>query len=319
MTDFTPSANLRNAAEALEVLLEDAVSVSAAVAFVTHSGVDVLSEVIASHPSIALDVVARGAPITDPDALIRLRDDLGADVAVVMGAHAPGFHPKLWLIRRSDSISVLAGSGNLTRGGLIENDEQFEVVHAQLESELADAHEQRLVDLTAHSVSLDSVEGGAAWREWVSQQRRRRQLDDEARRMNERLASRNVVQSRTPDLNQLSDDLDRLYERTVAARLPRADGQRYVPNRFKQSIDRARAAGNPVPTVANICRRQSEGFDVILAADRPDLTAESLVVQETKTYHDLFSRETRRLSATRLELFPAWHRGWRPGDEMDSG
>jgi hypothetical protein len=75
----------------------------------------------------------------------------------------------------------------------------------------------------------------------------------------------------------------------VAAKLARRAGHRYVPKRFKQAIDRARAAGNPVPTAANICRRRSEGFDVILAADRRDLTAEALVVDASKPYHDLLT------------------------------
>lgn len=247
---------------ALDHLLGNATSVSAAVAFVSPSGVDSLAELLSRHPGIHLELVARGAPITSPDAILRLRDDLGADVSVVMGRHAPDFHPKLWLVRGNEHLSVLSGSGNLTRGGLVDNQEQFEISRVAAGTEAAEAHEQRFLDLTAQSISLDELDGGAAWREWESQLRRRRQLADEIRRMDERLASREVLTSRTADKLQLSDDLDDLYERTVAAGLPRRDGQRYVPNRFKQAIDRARAAGNPVPTVANICRRRSEGFDV---------------------------------------------------------
>jgi len=39
---------------------------------------------------------------------------------------------------------------------------------------------------------------------------------------------------------------------------------------------------------------------VILDADRPDLTVESLVVDGTKAYHDLFTDSTRKVSAERL-------------------
>lgn len=285
-------------------------------AFVTQSGVDVLVEVLRDSPPVQIQVVARGAPVTDPDALVRLRDELGAEVGVVMGSHAQHFHPKLWLFRGFGSLAVLSGSGNMTRGGLIDNAEQFEIARGDAPSAWAEAQEQRFLDLTAHQFALQEVYDGSAWREWIGQMRRRRQVQAELDALDRRLASRDVVQRRDADLLVLSDDLDELYERTRAAKLRRRDGHLYVPSRFKQGIDRARAAGNPVPTVANICRRRSEGFDVILAADRPDLTVESLVVDETKRYHDLFKEETRRASAERLELFPTWQRGWRPGQPL---
>ena len=56
-----------------------------------------------------------------------------------------------------------------------------------------------------------------------------------------------------------------------------------------------------------MCRRQTEGFDVILNANRPYLTVESLVVDTTKPYHDLFTDTTRELSTQRLQQFPSWN------------
>lgn len=313
---FVPSPEFPHGLAAVGSQLAGANSISAAVAFVTHGGVDLLARMLGVQRVPDIELVARGGPITDPTALVRLRDELGIDVSVVMGAHAPRFHPKLWLVRHDDRLTVIAGSGNLTQGGLLDNHEQFDIARYEPTGGAAEAQEQRFLELTVHRIPLDEVQGGAAWREWEGQLRRRRQLEAELRTMDRRLASRNIVRTRTADLLRLSDDLDDLYERTVAAGLPRRDGQRYVPNRFKQAIDRARAAGNPVPTVANICRRRSEGFDVILAADRPDLTAESLVAYEDVPYHDLFDAETLRLSLERLQLFPAWRQGWRPGERL---
>lgn len=120
------------------------------------------------------------------------------------------------------------------------------------------------------------------------------------------LAAREVKISREADKHELLDDLDRLYDGTVAAKLPQQDGRRYVPSRFKQGIERVRAGGDSVLLVTRICRRQTDGFNVILAADRPDLTVEALVLDESKPYYDLFTEKTRRVSAERLRQFPSW-------------
>ena len=98
-------------------------------------------------------------------------------------------------------------------------------------------------------------------------------------------------------------DLYELYERTVAAKLPREDGKAYVPNYFKRGLDNWCGVNNPVPLVASICRRQTKGFDVILARGSRDLTVEALVVNEGKPYHDLFDDETIQRSRRRLSQF----------------
>ena len=196
-----------------------------------------------------------------------------------MGDRADAFHPKLWLVRGEGHLNVLSGSGNLTGDGLVHNDEQFEMYRLAAGTEVADGHEQRFADLTAHAIPLQEARGTAAWLTWRNQLQRRREISDELRRLDLELAA-DVAISREADKRRLCDDLFDLYEQTVAAKLRRRDGQRYVPTRFKQSIDRACHARNPVPTVTNICRHQTEGFDVILKENRPDLTVESLVVDK---------------------------------------
>ncbi len=100
-------------------------------------------------------------------------------------------------------------------------------------------------------------------------------------------------------------DLHRMHDATVAANLPRADGQVYRPTRFKQALDRVTDGAGAVAFVHRLWNRcQSDGFDTILASDRADLTAEWLVVDESKPYHDLFSATTVAVSRERLTQFP---------------
>ena len=301
---LVPSTAAPDGQTALAAMLRGASSVSIAVAFVSRDGAELLRALLREHPVEFVELVARGAPITDQGALIALRE-AGVAVSVVMGAAAQRFHPKLWLARSKDELRVLAGSGNLTGGGLRANREQFELLRLDVPSAAAEAHEARYLALVADARSLDEVEGGAAWRTWSDQLKRRRRLADEQRRLDERLADTPAA-DRTRDKALLSDDLDRLYERTVEARLSRRDGQHYIPHRFRQAIDRGRERGDPVTVVASICRRQTEGFDVLLEADRPELTVEALVVDRRKPYHDLFSAGTLTRSEQRLGQFPSW-------------
>ena len=116
------------------------------------------------------------------------------------------------------------------------------------------------------------------------------------------MASRKA-RAREEDKQLLCADLYELYERTVAAKLPRADGKPYVPNYFKRALDNWCGQNNPVPLVATICRRQTEGFDVILAHGAWKPTVEALVVDAKRPYHDLFDTETIRRSEERLRQF----------------
>jgi hypothetical protein len=89
----------------------------------------------------------------------------------------------------------------------------------------------------------------------------------------------------TDDPDQIDAQVDR-YENLTAGALPleRVKGtiawtaemvRKYVPNRFRQGIGRAEENGDPVRLVFNMCRHKTEGFDVLLEANRPDLTVEA--------------------------------------------
>jgi HKD family nuclease len=124
---LVPGAVYPDGLLALTALAEGARRVRAAVAFVTATGADLLESLIDAEGPLIVELVTRGAPITEPAALERLAK-LGVAVSVVVGNRASHFHPKLWLLEHEDGLRVLAGSGNLTRGGLCDNDEQFEVL-----------------------------------------------------------------------------------------------------------------------------------------------------------------------------------------------
>lgn len=224
---------------------------------------------------------------------------------MVIGRDASAFHPKLWLARSNDRLSVLSGSGNLTQGGLVDNKEQFELSQMPIKSEAAHRQEARFDNLVLGAVRLDEVVDTTVWTEWqtvlIKQRLHRRELD----RLEASLNQREIRPSRQKDRELLVADLMELYELTVADRLMTKQGRHYVPTRFLQGIRHAKADGDPVQLVYRICRYQTDGFDVILDADRPDLTVESLVIDATKPYHDLFTESTRQLSAERLKQFPS--------------
>lgn len=52
------------------------------------------------------------------------------------------------------------------------------------------------------------------------------------------------------------------------------------------------AKGESVPGIARIVRRPTLGFGHLEDPGRPDLMVETLVLDETKPYHHLFSRTT---------------------------
>ena len=125
---IVPSMACSSGLSALTSMVTAGAHVRAAVAFVTRTGVAELSDVFAGVGEVNLEITARASDATEPEALLELRDGLGADVMVVIGRHAKAFHPTLWLIERDDDLVVVSGSGNLTGAGLTTNDEQFEVL-----------------------------------------------------------------------------------------------------------------------------------------------------------------------------------------------
>lgn len=111
-------------------------------------------------------------------------------------------------------------------------------------------------------------------------------------------------------IQALYDDCIDIYERAREVMIPRSDGteQRYAPTRFKQQIDRGFRDGTLVPAVASIVRDTTKGFGHLEAAERPDLMAETLVIDRTRPYHRLFSPGTVAAAQARMEEYRRLHR-----------
>ena len=104
---LVPSDAHPNALACLRASITDDAIIRAAVAFVTGSGVQHLADILSGSSNVSLEITARAADVTEPEALLALRDGLGADVSVVIGRHARAFHPKLWLIERLAIIAAI--------------------------------------------------------------------------------------------------------------------------------------------------------------------------------------------------------------------
>jgi len=299
----------------LRDMAKESRSLHAAVAFVTASGVDLVANLLTQHPQLRLEVVARGGPITEPSALIRLAE-LGASVSVVVGPRAPLFHPKLWLGRSDRGLHVLAGSGNLTAGGMQNNDEQFDYIW--LTRDMAreiEQQEQRFLAFANLALPLSQVVSTSFWREWQSQVEARRALATKQRELDRRLEA-TADASLTHE--RLYVDLVTLYERTkaeVRIAAPGGGDRPYIASRFKQAIDRGHREGTLVPVVARIVRAPTEGLEHLAEAGRPDLMVESTVLDESKPYHHLFSEKTKTHARATLS---AYYRGRVSGPEASA-
>lgn len=301
-----PSERYPDALSALDELIVDGALIRTAVAFVTEPGVRLLRGIVEQRVGVRLEVAARAADATTPEALVMLWHEVGAEVSIVLGKHASAFHPKLWLIETGEELHVLSGSGNLTSAGLRGNDEQFELYTVPAGGAAAAAQAARFDRLVTNALPLDTLYGGATWGEWLALIKKQRVARSELERLGRQLAARDPQPDRTADKAVLLEDLEDLYRRTLAAKLPKEDGGTYNPGRFRQQISRAQAGNaDPVGIVTGICRRRTPGFDVIFESGRQDLTVESLVVDISKPYHDLFSDRTRSLCAQRMRAFDA--------------
>lgn len=301
---LVPSDADPNALAALRVSISDNAIIRAAVAFVTESGVGHLAAILSERENVSLEITARAADVTQPEALLTLRDGLGADVSVVIGRRARAFHPKLWLIEQPDAVIVLSGSGNLTEGGLVTNDEQFERIEYAPDDPLVEANRERLDDLTRHAQPLDVIEGSAIWLEWLTVIKKQAQARREFVRIEKAFLEREPIADRAADKAQLIEDLQQIYDDTVAADLPRADGEQYRPTRLLVALNAARAGErDPVKVVSDTIRRHTDGLDILLQAGRVDLTLEWLVLDESKPYRDLFGPRSIDLAHARIEEF----------------
>lgn len=306
MSNLVPSSRWPSGFVALQAALEGACSVSVAVAFVTEAGVTKLAKLIDPLLEIDVEVVARAGGVTTPVALQALRDQLGAQVSVVIGSESTLFHPKLWLARSESELTVLSGSGNLTQGGLEGNDEQFELRRMLQGSEEADEQEERFIELTASAHRLETVEGTVVWNSWLTMINKTKRHREEIQRLERQLDAAPVRSKPEQERQQLLDDLYEIYNATVAKNMVTPAGKLYRPTRFLVGINRARDGGDPFELVSRLCRRQTGGFNIILEYDEPDLTVEALVLDEQKPYHEIFTKKTKELAAERLMKFPSW-------------
>lgn len=305
--DLVPSSAFETGYKALNSLLEGKRSISAAVAFVTSTGVEALCALLTVHESVEdVLLVTRGAPITDPDALLTLRNETGASISLVTGPDARRFHPKLWLLEGEDeSLDVLSGSGNLTEGGLSQNREQFEIAHLDDPREI-DAQWRRFSTLGEGAVTLEDMIDSVAWKEWKLQLPKRRLLASQAKKLDQSLAS-SAAKNMNPAKVALHDDLWDLHKRILDEKLPKPDGDTYNPGHFRLELEGHRGVTDPAHIVSRICRRQTKGFNIIRDSGHWELTVESLVVDPRKKYYELFKGPIRELSERRLaEGFPQW-------------
>jgi hypothetical protein len=294
MADSVPGDRWASGRGALGELLEGATTARAAVAFVSQRGVDALSELLkAKAPGISrLVIVARGASITDPEALLRLRDELGARVSVVTGTKAHRFHPKLWLIEAEGEMRVLSGSGNLTGGGLEGNSEQFEAWTADEDG--AKIQIERFTKLTAGAIPLSQFEGSAGWDLWIEQREARKAFETSVEHLDQKLIEITGAEA------DLLADLWNLYDTIREAKLKEPDGKAYGGSGFRLMIGGHRGPKTPVEIISSLCRETTRGF--IRARDNGalDVAAEVLAVDPTKSYHGLIPAEIRRAAEGRL-------------------
>lgn len=300
---IVPSAAFPTAYDVLDRMAASTDSLRGAVAFVTSSGVERMSVLLTERTPLDLEVIARGAPITQPAALEQLAG-LGAKISIVVGQRAQNFHPKLWLAKAPDKLHVLAGSGNLTAGGLGTNDEQFEYLQLAAENHaLVDQHEARFLAFADLAVPLADIQGTQYWTEWQRQVEERELLTAEERKLDRQLANAADISS---ILDRLYADLVALYEETKATvriAAPGGGDRPYIASRFKQSIDRGYRQGLLPPAVARIVREPTEGFNHLAEANRPDLMVETLVLDTTKPYHHLFTETTKENARATMDDF----------------
>lgn len=241
---LVPSKAIPDAREALRSMLDGATWLHGAIAFATQRGVDILAELLNAHRPDVVRIVVRGAPITEPQAVLAL-DELGAEVRVVMGADAPRFHPKLWITRTATETWVLSGSGNLTEGGLTAggNVEQFELLRLAergmtLGREPAGSNKASIEHLSRWrrfydlGIPLRDALSSPAWAEWEAQLARRKQLMAELASLDDALASVDTGGVR-PTAGATPSD------RALSATTERATVERWMKDWFPDQAVRA--------------------------------------------------------------------------------
>jgi len=111
-------------------------------------------------------------------------------------------------------------------------------------------------------------------------------------------------------MEQLYADALEIYERArEEVTIERSDGrrQKYAATRYKQQIDKGRADGTLVPTIASIVKKPTLGFSHLEEAGRPDLMLETLVLDESKPYHRFFAAKTVQVARQRMDEYNRRH------------
>jgi len=108
----------------------------------------------------------------------------------------------------------------------------------------------------------------------------------------------------------LYQDAVEIYERARReVTIPRKDGrtQKYAANRYKQQIDKAHAEHRLVAAISQIVGRLTQGFGHLENAGRDDLMVETLVLDASKPYHQLFPAATVEMARQRMAQYRARH------------
>lgn len=296
--DLVPGPRLQSPAQAIRELWESSNSVSAAVAFVTSSGVRDLMDLVRTDLS-RLELTARAAPVTEPNALLEL-EGAGARVFGVAGAWAPAFHPKLWLGHTRDRLLVLSGSANLTTPALTQNKEQMELLRVAADSEAADAHTERFRQLTAARLSLADLTGTTYWERWEAQQTELTRISREQQNLAAELSESPGLPD--PRHKALRFALLRNLHETKDARIPVGNGRTWVPQRTINQVNDADDA-QLVPLLARIIKETKLGFSRLVEHGRDDLLFERLVLDESQIFHSLMSEDMKQAARQRLREY----------------
>lgn len=107
------------------------------------------------------------------------------------------------------------------------------------------------------------------------------------------------------DVDVLIEDLMSIWHRTGREVTYYKEGRgeiAYWPRRYLQSLQKAIDEGDPVGFVERLVTRDpTAGFGYLEAAQRPDLTVEYHVIDDSKPYHHLFSLEAIEASHAHLD------------------
>ena len=193
--DVVPGRGFTTGSAALAAMLPGARVLRIAVAYVTTSGIDELVETLgeAGMPP-TVQVVTRATHTTATAADLKaLEERLRAEVRAFVGTEGRAFHPKWFLTLAEEATSILSGSGNLTRGGLTTNREQFELLQLpagprrpqqeRFETQAGLDVTRRWDDYWKHALPLASALASPAYIAWEQQAERRAQLTAQMRQI----------------------------------------------------------------------------------------------------------------------------------------